>query len=124
MPQNRLGIANDEYLPSDMDQNAYTRDAVTETVVHAKNDTHKPVVYTLPKNTKLESVQHLDSIQDTDAMQAAIAKAIANVMGIPYEVIAGGYSQNQVGNHGHQPFSVPPHTQHSFPFPPIHATGC
>lgn len=53
-PQNRLGLTTDTNIPSEIEQNAYVRDAVTETIVGSKSAAHKPVVFTLPKNTKLE----------------------------------------------------------------------
>uniref|UniRef100_A0A6T8KLY8 Uncharacterized protein n=2 Tax=Hemiselmis andersenii TaxID=464988 RepID=A0A6T8KLY8_HEMAN len=93
--QNRLGMANDYNLPMEMDQNAYTRDAITETIAGQKDEVHKPVVYTLPKNSKLENVPHLESIQDTDKMETKLAKDIASIMGIPYEIIGGGYGDKQ-----------------------------
>ena len=47
-PQQRLGMHTDTNLPSEVEANAYTRDAVTETIIGAKQAEHKPVVYTLP----------------------------------------------------------------------------
>lgn len=62
-PQNRLGITTDSNLPSDMEQNAFVRDHLFETMLQGKPVDHKPVVYTLPKNTKIESMGALQSIQ-------------------------------------------------------------
>lgn len=90
-----MGVSDDYNLPMEMDQNAYTRDAITETIANAKEQVHKPVVYTLPKNSKLESVPHLDSIQDTSQMEVKLAKDIASICGIPYEIIGGGYGDKQ-----------------------------
>lgn len=54
VPQNRLGLTTDTNLPTEMEQNAYARDSIMETLVSSKLSQHKPMVYTLPKNTKLE----------------------------------------------------------------------
>jgi hypothetical protein len=64
MPQNRLGLTTDTNLPSEIEQNAYVRDAVTETIISSKNQPHKPTIYTLPKNSKLESTPKLECLQD------------------------------------------------------------
>ena len=98
MPQNRLGLPNDRDLPTELDQNAYTRDAITEQVVGSKDAVHKPVVYTLPKNSKLENIQHLESIQNIEEMQQKFAKDISSIMGVPFEIIGGGYSAKQANN--------------------------
>lgn len=68
-PQQRMGFATDSNLPLETEANAYTRDAVTETIVDAKGAEHKPIVYTLPKNTSLEQPQKLESIVDVAMLQ-------------------------------------------------------
>jgi hypothetical protein len=42
---------------------------VLETIAASKRERHKPVIYTLPKNSKLEGVQKLEITQDTKSMQ-------------------------------------------------------
>lgn len=95
MPQNRLGLTTDTNLPIEIEQNAYARDAVMETITSSKHERHKPVVYTLPKNSKLEDVSSLTMIQDTKEMQVKLAKDITSIMGIPYELVGGGYSDKE-----------------------------
>ena len=68
-PQQRLGFSSDSNLPVEMEANAYARDAVAENIVGAKSAEHKPVIYTLPKNTTLEPQQKLESILDISMMQ-------------------------------------------------------
>ena len=43
MPQNRVGLVSDSSLPTEVDQNAYVRDALTETITNSKKADHKPV---------------------------------------------------------------------------------
>lgn len=93
-PQNRLGLATDTNLPVEFEQNAYTRDAVTEALVGSKLGQHTPVVYTLPKNTSLENVPRLEVTDDVGFLQQRLAKSVSSVMGIPYEIISGGYSSS------------------------------
>jgi len=68
-PQQRLGLNTDTNIPSEIEANAYTRDAVSETLIGSKLVEHKPVIYTLPKNTTLEQIQKLESIVDLNALQ-------------------------------------------------------
>ena len=56
---------------------------------------HRPTVYTLPKNSKLENVQKLETIADVEGMRLQLAKDITSIMGIPFELIGGGYSTKQ-----------------------------
>lgn len=63
-----------------------------EKAQEAKHVDHKPVIYTLPKNSKLESFGALSSIQDIEPMQIKLSKDISQIMGIPWELIGGGYS--------------------------------
>lgn len=95
VPQNRLGLTSDTNLPTEIEQNAYVRDAVMETITSSKHEPHKPVVYTLPKNSRLEQVQHLTPVQDVREMQVKLAKDITSLMGIPYELVGGGYSDKE-----------------------------
>lgn len=71
-PQQRLGMQTDANLPSELEANAYTRDAVTETVIGSKAAEHKPVVYTLPKHTTIEPQQKLESIIDVSKLQVCL----------------------------------------------------
>lgn len=71
-PQQRLGINTDTNLPSEIEANAYTRDAVAENVMGSKPVEHKPVIYTLPKNTTIESQQKLESIIDVPQLQVCV----------------------------------------------------
>ena len=70
-PQQRFGFSTDNNLPVETEANAYTRDAVTETIIGAKVSEHKPIVYTLPKNTSLEQPQRLESIMDVGMLQVS-----------------------------------------------------
>ena len=42
---------------------------MAETLVGAKSAEHKPIVYSLPKNTTLEAQQKLESIIDINELQ-------------------------------------------------------
>jgi hypothetical protein len=68
-PQQRLGLQTDATLPSEIEANAFSRDCLTETIVESKTVEHKPVVYSLPKNTSLEQQQKLESIIDVPKLQ-------------------------------------------------------
>ena len=46
-------------------------------------------VYSLPKNSKLESVSALNSGVDVQQLQNVMAKSIASIMGVPFEIIGG-----------------------------------
>lgn len=61
-------------LPTELDQNMFTRDAIMETMTGSKNTLHKPLVYSLPKNSKLEAVPHLTSVQEISPMQLKLVK--------------------------------------------------
>lgn len=78
VPQNRLGVISDSNLPTDMESNVYARDAVAETCVGAKHAQHKPIIYSLPKNTTLEAVQTLQPIQNVQELHQRLAKVILN----------------------------------------------
>jgi hypothetical protein len=98
VPQNRGGVVSDSNLPTELEQNVYMRDAIMEQVVQSKTEsTHKPVTYSLPKNSKLESVPHLQSNVDLSVLTQNTARNIASVMGVPFEIIGGGYSDKQGG---------------------------
>jgi hypothetical protein len=71
-PQQRLGLNTDSNLPSKIEENAYTRDAVSENLISTKQAEHKPLIYTLPKNTTLESQQKLESIIDVSQLQVCL----------------------------------------------------
>ena len=73
-PQQRLGLHTDANLPSEMEANAYTRDAVAETLVGSKPVEHRPTIYSLPKNTTLEQPQKLESIINVSKLQNKFAK--------------------------------------------------
>lgn len=62
-----------------------------QTVVSSKQDMHRPVVYTMPKNSKLEAVPKLDLIQDVSSIQSKFAKDATSLLGVPFEIIGGGY---------------------------------
>jgi hypothetical protein len=68
-PQQRVGLTTDTNLPSEIEANVYARNAVAEMMVSAKPTEHKPVVYSLPKNTTLEPQQKLESIIDIEILQ-------------------------------------------------------
>jgi hypothetical protein len=86
--QNRSGAPSDNHLPTEMDSNVYTRDAIVEGVVSSKPSNHVPTVYTLPKNTKLESLPTLQSSVDTAKLRERLDYNIASVMGVPYTIVA------------------------------------
>ena len=71
-PQQRLGLNTDSNLPSEIEANAYTRDAVAENLMSVKPTDHKPLIYTLPKNTSLEAQQKLESIIDISKLQVKL----------------------------------------------------
>jgi hypothetical protein len=71
-PQQRLGLNTDSNLPSEIEANAYTRDAVAENLMSTKPAEHKPLIYTLPKNTSLEAQHKLESIIDIAKLQVKI----------------------------------------------------
>lgn len=96
-PQQRMGLNTDSNLPTEMESNAYVRDSIMETMVGVKPTDHRPVVYTLPKNTSLEQVQKLDTIVDVGTLQVKFAKDICCLLGVPFEMLAGGYSEMNVG---------------------------
>ena len=77
-PQQRMGMQSDSNLPSEMEANAYTRDAVTETVVASKAAEHKPVIYTLPKHTTIEPQQKLESTIDVSKLQVCVLSLLYN----------------------------------------------
>ena len=52
-----------------------------ETMIGCKPTDHKPVVYTLPKNTSLESAQKLDSIVDIGRMQVLFCHVFSEKKG-------------------------------------------
>ena len=91
-PQNQIGVATDSNLPADVEQNLLVRDELLERMKDAKTVDHKPIIYTLPKNSKLESFGGLTSIQEIEPMQQRLSKDISQIMGIPWELIGGGYS--------------------------------
>jgi hypothetical protein len=97
VPQNRSGGVTDTNIPTELEQNVFVRDAVMERVVSCKNAPHAPVVYSMPKNSKLESTPQLVSTVDIAALQSSTARNIASIMGVPFEIIGGGYSDKQGG---------------------------
>ena len=68
-PQQRMGLNSDSNIPSEIEANAFTRDMLMETLVSTKLGDHKPVVYTLPKNTSLQPQQRLESIVNIGQLQ-------------------------------------------------------
>jgi hypothetical protein len=44
VPQNRTGVLSDNNIPTEMEQNVYMRDAITEQVVGSKKSLHVPTV--------------------------------------------------------------------------------
>jgi hypothetical protein len=44
VPQNRAGVLSDNSMPTEMEQNVYMRDAITEQVVTSKPSLHVPTV--------------------------------------------------------------------------------
>jgi hypothetical protein len=90
--QSQAGHLSDENIPTDMEQNVYVRDAVMERVVESKTTEHTPTVYSMPKNSKLESVTKLESMVDVDSLRSNTARNIASIMGVPFEIIGGGYN--------------------------------
>lgn len=110
--------AADNRLPTEMGANLFTRDMLTEAMVANKEADHQPIVYTLPKNTTLENQQKLESILNIPQMQVTLlfivsfscklffdcvhkqikfAKDVCSLMGIPYEMVSGGYDEMRSG---------------------------
>lgn len=54
-------------------------------------------MYSLPKNSKLEAVSALHSTVDVLQLQQTMAKSIASIVGVPFEIIGGGYSNKDGG---------------------------
>jgi hypothetical protein len=98
VPQNRSGMLSDSNIPTELEQNVYVRDAVMERVVQSKLAAHTPTVYSMPKNSKLETVAPLQSNMDISTMQFNTARNIASILGVPFEIVGGGYSSKQGGN--------------------------
>lgn len=97
-PQQRMGLNTDTNLPTEMESNAYVRDNITETMVGCKPAEHKPVVYTLPKNTSLEQTQKLDSIVDVTKMQTKLASDICSLLGVPFHMLMSRYGESGSNN--------------------------
>jgi hypothetical protein len=97
VPQNRSGVVSDSDIPTELEQNVYVRDAVMERVVSSKSASHAPMIYSMPKNSKLENVAPLHSDINIDILQASTARNIACILGVPFEIIGGGYSEKQGG---------------------------
>jgi hypothetical protein len=93
--QNRGGMLSDLSIPTELEQNVYVRDAVLERVVESKSVPHVPIVYSLPKNSKLESVPTLHSNVDISILQNRVSHNISSLLGVPFEIIGGGYSDVQ-----------------------------
>jgi hypothetical protein len=91
-PQNRNNMESDANLPTDMEYNVHARDNIMENIVDAKPTDHTPLIYSLPQNTKTETVQSLNPIQDIDLLNLRLSKNIASILGIPFELISGGYT--------------------------------
>jgi hypothetical protein len=89
IPQNRSGIASDSYIPNEMHANMYMRDHILETLISCKDTLHKPHVYTLPKNTSLESTSKLEPCIKLTDLQFTMRSNIAKLIGIPMELLEG-----------------------------------
>ncbi len=96
-PQQRGFAVNDNNIPDEQESNACARDSITENMVGSKPTDHRPIVYTLPKNTTLENQHKLESVVDIAAMQIKFAKDACGLMGIPYEMISGGFDELRSG---------------------------
>lgn len=92
-PQQREGNFNDSIFPKEVEANAYVRNNLTQKMVYSTPAEHIPIVYTLPKNTTLEQQQKLESIVDLGQIQAKFAKDVCSLMGIPFEMVSGGYDE-------------------------------
>lgn len=97
-PQNRLGLLTDTNLPTEIGLNAHTRDALAEATIGSKASEHRPIIYTLPKNTSLEATPPLHPVQDVQVLQQKLAKDVTSILGVPYELVSGGYSHQQGDN--------------------------
>jgi hypothetical protein len=89
--RNRDAVESDTNIPTDMEYNVFVRDNSAETMDGQKPTDHTPLIYSLPQNTSTEAVQTLQPIQNIDQLNARLAKNISSVMGIPFEMISGGY---------------------------------
>ena len=92
MPQNRSGISSDDYIPSEMNTNMFMRDRIMETLISCKDTPHKPDVYTLPKNTSLESTPKLEPCTNLENLQFNMRSSIAKLIGIPCELLEGAFN--------------------------------
>lgn len=89
MPQNRSGGFSDDFIPSEMNTNMFMRDRIMEKMISCKDTGHKPNVYTLPKNTSLESTPKLESCMNMTDLQLQMRSNISKLMGIPLELLEG-----------------------------------
>jgi hypothetical protein len=74
--------AADTNLSTDIQINAYTRDAITRDLCASVDASHVPVTYTLPQNTSLQATQHLQPAQNVDNMIYNLAESVCSVFGI------------------------------------------
>ena len=89
-PQQRLGMQTDANLPTEMEANAFSRDCLAETIVGSKAVEHKPVIYSLPKNTAIEQQQKLESIIDVPRLQVSARQIMCWVtLTLPLLVLVG-----------------------------------
>jgi hypothetical protein len=79
--------------PTDLEFDLDFRDQVINNSVNSKDALHVPIVYTMPSNTDLKPVQHLAPCQEIESLHQRMAKNISSIMGIPFEMIGGGYAQ-------------------------------
>jgi len=88
-PYGRSNFQDDDYLPRDAEGNMKTRDALTQNMVENKSlPSHVPLVYTLPKNTKLENDSRLQSQYDLNVLRTNVVTDICNVFGVPLSLIS------------------------------------
>jgi hypothetical protein len=85
-------MTSDVNMSTDPEYNVHARDRITETVVGQKKTEHPPLIYSLPQNTTIQSVANLQPIQDIDALNMRLSKNISSILGIPFELISGGYN--------------------------------
>jgi hypothetical protein len=73
-----------------MEANAFSRDCLAETIVGSKAVEHKPVIYSLPKNTAIEQQQKLESIIDVPRLQVSARQIMCWVtLTLPLLVLVG-----------------------------------
>lgn len=85
----------DTNLPVELEQNVHVRDNIMETIVGSKSTYHRPIVYSLPKNSTLQAPPQLTSSYNINDVHLRLANDICSIFGIPFEMVGRGFSNKQ-----------------------------